>query len=141
MFGYLDLIWGPHTVDRFSSHYNNKCNRFNSKWWVPGSEAIDCLVQRWTGEVNWVVPPPALITECLQKFNRDKAVDTLVVPQWVSAPFWPLLIDETGQYSGFIKEVFPLPLKDSICIGKGYNGVFSRNPLSFRMLALKCDCS
>lgn len=32
----LNNLWGPHMVDRFSSHFNNKCDRFNSKWWVPG---------------------------------------------------------------------------------------------------------
>ena len=27
----IDSCWGPHTVDRFASFHNKKCNRFNSK--------------------------------------------------------------------------------------------------------------
>ena len=26
----LDKVWGPHTVDRFASHYNTQLSRFNS---------------------------------------------------------------------------------------------------------------
>ena len=37
VFKELDSLWGKHTIDRFASHYNNKCNRFNSKIWCPGS--------------------------------------------------------------------------------------------------------
>ena len=27
----IDRHWGPHTIDRFSSHYNSKCKRYNSR--------------------------------------------------------------------------------------------------------------
>jgi hypothetical protein len=30
VFDSLDAIWGPHSVDRFASHFNTKCIRFNS---------------------------------------------------------------------------------------------------------------
>ena len=42
-FNYFDSTWCKYTVDRFSTHYNNKCKWFNSRWWVPGSEAVDAL--------------------------------------------------------------------------------------------------
>ena len=33
VFKELDSLWGKHTIGRFASHHNNKCNRFNSKIW------------------------------------------------------------------------------------------------------------
>ena len=42
-FEYIDSIWGPHTVDRFANANNKKICRFNSVFWNPGSEAVDCF--------------------------------------------------------------------------------------------------
>jgi hypothetical protein len=137
VFSFLDNQWGPHTVDRFSSHYNNKCKRFNCRWWVPGAEAVDALAQTWIGENNWLVPPPRLATDCLKKLQYENSTATLVVPEWKSAPFWPLIVDENGMFKDFIKMFYYLPVTGSIVKGKGNNGVFSSEPLSFRMLTLR----
>ena len=32
IFDQLNRLWGPHTVDRFSSHYNNQIQRFNLRF-------------------------------------------------------------------------------------------------------------
>ena len=40
----VDLVWGPHTIDRFANHVNAKLPRFNSRFWNPGSEGIDAFV-------------------------------------------------------------------------------------------------
>ena len=68
-FYYLDSIWGKHTVDRFSTHYNNHCRHFNSKWWVPGPEGINAFNQSWKNDNNWLVPPPNCIIECINKIE------------------------------------------------------------------------
>ena len=39
VFTMLDKKWCPHTVDRFACHYNRKLDRFNSRFYQPGSEA------------------------------------------------------------------------------------------------------
>ena len=140
VFRNLDEKWGPHTVDRFSSHYNSKCERFNSRWWVPGTEGINCLNQVWSGEVNWLVPPPAQVVTCIRKMESDKCVGTLILPEWKSAAFWPLLVTEEGAYRDFIKSVYVLPCSGSIKQGRGNNGMFGKDPLAFRMIALRCDC-
>ena len=44
LFAKLDAKWGPHTVDRFASYFNTQLPRFNSRFWNPGSEAVDTLV-------------------------------------------------------------------------------------------------
>ena len=62
VFQTLNRRWGPHTIDRFASYYNCKCPRYNSRWWVPGTEGVNSLDQYWgLPEINWAVPPPRLI--------------------------------------------------------------------------------
>ena len=56
IFHYLDSIWGPYTID--ASHLSKKCKRFNSRWWVPGTEAVDAFLKSWKYDSNWLVPPP-----------------------------------------------------------------------------------
>ena len=43
VFNCLDTLWGPHTYDRFASDYNTKCKLFSSRWWCPGTAAIDAF--------------------------------------------------------------------------------------------------
>ena len=43
VFYWLDLLWGPHSVDRFTSDYNAQLPRFNSRFWIWGTEAVDAF--------------------------------------------------------------------------------------------------
>ena len=139
VFQKIDNRWGPHSIDRFASNLNNKCVRFNSRWWVPGTESIDCFSQYWHGERNWIVPPPRLISQCLEKIVREKASSTLIVPKWKSAAFWPLLTDKSGSFKLFIKDIICLGRCDVIETGQGNNGCFGKNPLDFDIIALNCE--
>lgn len=91
IFLWLVHLWGPHPVDRFASHSNTKCKRFNFCWWVPGTEGLDALSQSFSSDVNELVPPPRLVLSCVNKMLSEKAVCTMVISEWRSAPFW--LID------------------------------------------------
>lgn len=99
-FGLLDVRWGKHTVDRFASAENRQGGlRFNSLYYSPGAEAVDCFTQDWNGEgeVNWCNPPFALVGR-LWAFLRAKSVRaaTVIVPDWPSAPWWPALCSVAG---------------------------------------------
>lgn len=91
IFECLNDKWGPFTVDRFATHYNAKCLRFNSRFWVPGTEAVDAFKQCWRGERNWIVPPPNRIMESIKKIKYERCCGTIVVPKWKSAPFWSMI--------------------------------------------------
>ena len=133
IFQTLDKQWGPHTIDRFASYYNSKCKRYNSRWWVPGTEGVNSLDQYWgSPEVNWAVP--RLIPNVLEKFQNDNAVGTVVIPEWPAATFWPILISEGLRKR--IKDTFVLPRYNSISKGLGNNGIFVKESLSFRMIAI-----
>ena len=132
----LDGKWGSHSIDRFASYLNTKCIRFNSRWWVPGTEAVDCFQQSWSNDINWLVPPPRLISKCIGKIIRERANSTLIVPKWKSAPFWPQLVNENGEFKLLVKDFVNLGRKNIISAGLGNNGCFAKTPLTFDMLAL-----
>ncbi|KAK3084634.1 hypothetical protein FSP39_016613 [Pinctada imbricata] len=101
VFKKLDQVWGPHTYDRFASSYNRKCEKFSSKFWCEGCFCINAMSQRWSGENNWLVPPPILISGVVNKVLKEKAKATLIIPVWKSAPYWPLI----HRQDSFISEV------------------------------------
>ena len=88
LFKFLDNKWGPHTVDRFACFYNAQLSRYNSRFWNPGSEAVDAFTQRWSAENNWLCPPVSLIVRTVKHLVYCKASGTLVVPEWPSSPFF-----------------------------------------------------
>ena len=91
IFNELDARWGPHTVDRFADMHNYQLKRFNSRFWNPGSEAMDTFTCDWGGELNWRCPPPYLVPWLIRHAQETEALGTLVVPRWYSTPYWPLL--------------------------------------------------
>ena len=137
VFTELNTKWGPHTIDRFASQFNAKCRRFNSRFWVPGTEGINGLDQKWSGEVNWLVPPPRLVTACIKKLEAEKANGTLIIPVWNSAAYWLELFNQDGFFKAFVNESIILPPRNLIVEGRGKNGIFGRERLSFKMIALK----
>lgn len=106
---------------------------------VPGTEAVNAFNQSWQGENNWLVPPPAVVPKCIRKMETDACKATLVIPQWTSAPYWSLLVRKTGVFKPFVKDYRFLPVSGTVIPGRGNNGIFCREQLNFRMLALRCD--
>ena len=47
LFVKLDAKWGSHTVDRYANCFNTQLPRFNSRFWNPGSEAVDTFTCKW----------------------------------------------------------------------------------------------
>jgi hypothetical protein len=61
---------------------------------------------------------------------------TLVVLEWTSAPFWPKIIDEHGQFRKFIIDHVYFQGDGLTKRGRGQNGIFGLQNLKFRLLAL-----
>ena len=105
-FHFLQEKWGPFTVDRFASNRNTKCERFNSKYSVPGTEAVDAFTQDWRFENNFIVPPTNLIIRVLNYIKSTRGVrGVLVIPYWPASIFWSILRAENG-FAKFISRVF-----------------------------------
>ena len=90
-FQMLDKCWGPHSIDCFANYYNIKVEKYFSKFWNPGTFGVDAFFQSWKNENCLLVPPVNLVSSTLLFMERDCALGTLIVPDWPSSGFWPLL--------------------------------------------------
>lgn len=138
VFHMLDFRWGPHTIDRFACSYNAKLSRFNSRFFQPGTEAVDAFLQNWHFENNWILPPVSQIARVIAHLRVCKAEGTLVIPLWKSSYFWPLLCDDGRHWNTFVHDWVVLPkFKQLFVRGKAKNGLFGARELSFIVVALR----
>ena len=80
-------------------------------------------------------PPPHLITTVLYHMESCKAKGTRAVPEWKSAPFWPLLCsyDRPLLFPDFVKDFCCLPKSGDMFIpGRGSSFVYSKKGPFFR---------
>lgn len=137
-FAALDILWGPHTVDRFSSFRTRQVPRFCSRYLNRMTEHVDAFTADWSGEVNWIFPPPYLIPKVIQHMKYGREDDTLIVPLWPSAPWWPLLTINGRYPQSWILEWMDLPLRDDMFIpATTESGLFGSGIPSYRVLALR----
>ena len=129
--------WGPHSVDRFANHENTQLPRFNSRFWCPGTEAVDAFSVSWAGENNWLVPPIFLIPRVLNHMVALGGRATLVVPAWPSAPFWPLIFTDEG-LSPIFSDFLEIPMgSDVFVLGNYKNALFGSQNFRSGVLFLR----
>lgn len=79
----------------------------------------------------------ALIPRLIQHASRTKAEGTLIIPQWASATFWPLIFPEGDQPAKFIVEGMRLPAVDWILVPGRSGKTLFVGPPNTPMLALR----
>lgn len=138
-FHILDMIetrWGQFEVDFFASEHNRKKTTFYSRFWCPDSAGVDAFTVDWSNVYGLFVPPVVLVSRVLRKMRQCAAKGVLVVPEWKSANFWPLVSNEMGFYP-FVIDVMYLPTEKEFYVPcKNGRGIFGTENLRFRMLAL-----
>ena len=146
VFRLVDDKWGPHTFNRFAAYNNAQLPRFNSKFASPGCSGVDALVQDWSGENNWLCPRVCLIIDSIRLLMSCSGRGTLIIPEWPSAHFWPILRAGSSNFKSFVVEVFVLPaIIDRLLEGPGQKQIYRSRPSvfrgcpKFRMLALRLD--
>ena len=142
VFSILDCRWGPHTIDRFANKHNTKLERFNSRFWEEGTEAVDAFTVDWKGDNNYFCPPVCLVPRVLHHARRCACVGTLVVPEWPSAVFWPLLCTVGGVFAQFVVDFMYLPLSPGL-LTRGKRGacLFKDGLPNTNVMALRLDFS
>jgi ribonuclease HI len=89
LFRMLDVMWGPHTIDRFASLTTTHLARYNSRYCDPNSVGVDALAQKdWHTNNNYVNPPFRLIPEVLKVAKEQKALVTIIAPWWPAQPWF-----------------------------------------------------
>ena len=138
IFAALDILWGPHTIDRFSSFRSRQLPRFNSRWANPCSEGVDAFSFRWDNENNWLFPPPKLIPRVLQHLSFSKAEGTLIVPEWPSAHWWPLVYQGNDCFINEVRKFLVIhPRKNAFLPAVPGFSLFDDDIPNFNILALR----
>ena len=136
-FNYIDHIWGPHTVDCFANFNNRKLTRFYSRYWNPDAEGVDAFCHDWAGENNWLVPPVFLVPRVIRHLAECKAEGTLIVPEWVSSPFWPMLFGPQSLYSSFVRCTIIFSDVSGVFVRGSTDSIFDGPKFKSRVLAVR----
>jgi hypothetical protein len=121
---------------------NCKTDRFNSLFWNPGSEAVDAFTQNWFGGNNWLVPPIYLVIRAIKHLVLYRGKGTLIIPRWISAPFWPFIFQKNLVYQDYVKDVLEFTETNRIYT-KGSNPkcLFDSENFVATVLAVRLDAS
>ena len=95
------------------------------------------IKQNWVGEVNWLVPPPRLVIQCLAKAKNEKCVCILLMPVWKSAPFLPVIYPNDRDLAPFVRDVHHFGPGRLTRRGWVKHGIFDGRPLPFGFLAVR----
>ena len=123
-------------MDRFATVLTKQLNRYCSKYRNPGSEAVNALTVDWTHENNWIFPPPLLVPNVLRHMSACRAEGALIVPEWPSAAWWPLLINRSGSWKSFVKHSIRIcPYKDNFVPASSASNIFTTDvpPLALKL--------
>lgn len=102
-YDYLTKNYGQFSCDRFANSTNTKCQKFNSLHYCPGSAGVNAFSFDWKNEFNWLCPPIHLIAKTIKHLEHCKAVGVLLLPEWKSAYFWPLISGKDQRFKAFVK--------------------------------------
>ena len=89
--------YGTPEIDLFASRLNKQVERYVA--WQPDPEAenVDAFTLDWGPLDFYAFPPFCLISRCLQKIRQDKAKGIVVVPNWPTQPWFPVLMSLTTE--------------------------------------------
>ncbi|MES9880156.1 MAG: reverse transcriptase domain-containing protein [Sedimenticola sp.] len=130
-FHFLNTLGPALTIDRFATSQNAKLPRFNSRFWNPGTLAIDAFTQNWSDDYNLLVPPVHLILRCLSHWISTKASGILVAPAWRSSVFWPVFFPQNKVSPTSIRKFHILDNHGNIFIpGSSKTNIFGQNKVN-----------
>lgn len=84
--------WGTPDIDLFASRLNHKVSKFISWCPEPNCFDVDALSTHWGGlGLCYAFPPFSLIGKVLSKAISDRAEILLVVPEWKTQHWYPMI--------------------------------------------------
>ena len=85
-------VWDRPLVDLFATSRNHKLPIYFSPIPDPRAEAVDSMLQSWSGHLLYAFPPLSLIRQTLNKVQRDQAEMILIAPCWANQEWFPDLL-------------------------------------------------
>ena len=87
----LDRLDVKPEIDLFASKLNHQFPRYISYKPNPDAEAVNAFTMSWSDVIFCAFPPFCIIPSVLQKIIKDRARGILVVPDWPSQLWYPIL--------------------------------------------------
>ena len=133
-----DVRWGPYTADRFSSYRTRQIPRFCSRWLNQCMEHLDAFTASWSGENNWLFPPPCIILRVMKHLQFSGANGTSVAPMLTSVPWWPLLTYDGINFRPEVIDYIVIEPQPNMFL-PAVSGcvVFGSGPPTFKLLRLR----
>ena len=88
------------------------------------------------GENNWLVPPVFLAPRVIGQLAECQAEGTLIVPEWVSSPFWPMLFGPQSLYSSYVKCTIIFSDVSGVFVRGSTDSIFYGSKFKSRVLAV-----
>ena len=82
-------------IDLFASRLNTQLEKYVSYHPDPEAFNTDAFSLSWSHLKFYCFPPFSCISQCLQKILSEKATGLIIVPQWPTQPFYPILLRMT----------------------------------------------
>ena len=82
---------GRPTIDLFASKDNRQLKRYMAWKPDPDATAIDAMTSDWGDEFSYIFPPFSLIGAVTEKIQREKARCIVIVPEWPTQYWYPIL--------------------------------------------------
>ena len=91
VFGQITQRFGTPTIDLFASRLNFQLKPFVA--WMPDNEAsfTDVFTFNWATWVFYAFPPFNILLQVIKKIKYDGAKGILIVPNWPTQAWFPLL--------------------------------------------------
>ena len=84
--------FGRFEIDLFASHLNKKLDVYCAWKPDPFASFIDAFSGNWAQFHFYAFPPFSLILQCLGKISREEASGVVLVPLWLTQPWFPKLV-------------------------------------------------
>lgn len=74
----------------------------------------------------------------IEHLKASKAIGTLVVPEWYSAVFWPLLFSDNSPYKGMVRDTMRFKDPEHIFVqGRNSNSIFGTSRMNSAVLCIR----
>ena len=87
----LDRLDVKPEIDLFAFRLNHQFPRYVSYKPDPDAEAVSAFTMSWSDATFYAFPPFCVIPSVLYKTIKDRARGILIVPDWPSQPWYPIL--------------------------------------------------
>jgi hypothetical protein len=88
----FDVLDIQPNIDLFASRLNAQMQRYMSFRPDPDAEVVDAFSVSWKDFEFYAFPPFSVIPRVLRKVQRDESSGVLVVPDWPTQPWYPVLM-------------------------------------------------